>query len=193
MRRSKKQAEKQRKVLIQAISVVGTLVFVLLLSQTAFAKTTYVINDGSRVITYESFALDPETVLTEAGLELDEHDTFTTEGGFGTTTLTVRRSQTISIDYCGDRITAESYGETVGELLARLNIYLQEGDILSVSPDTCTTDGMELSVTRVIQQEQVYTAAIPCGISYCYDDSLPEGEETILVEGRDGELLCTPT
>ena len=191
MGRSNKQAEKQRKLLLQAISVVGTLVFVLLLSQTASAKTTYVINDGSRVITYESFASDPETVLTEAGLELDEHDTFTTEGGFGTTTLTVRRSQTISIDYLGETITAETYGETVGDLLARLNIYLQEGDTLSVSPDTATADGMELSITRVVEQEQMYTAAIPCGVSYCYDDSLPEGTEEILVEGREGELLCT--
>ena len=191
MRRSKKQAEKQRKLLIQAISVVGTLVFVLLLSQTAFAKTTYVINDGSRVITYESFTTNPATVLTEAGLELDEHDTFTTEGGFGTTTLTVRRSQTISIDYCGDQITAETYGETVEELLARLNIYLQEEDTLSVSPDTLTADGMELTISRVLQQEQTFTAAIPSGISYCQDDSLPEGTEKILVEGREGELLCT--
>ncbi len=191
MCRSKKQLRKQRKMLLQAISVVGTLVFVLLLSQTAFAKTTYVINDGSRIITYESFASDPETVLTEAGLELDEHDTFTTEGGFGTTTLTVRRSQTISIDYCGEAITAESYGETVGELLERLNIFLQEVDTLSVSLDTLTWDGMELAITRVIREEQTYTAAIPCGVSYCYDDSLAEGEETVLVEGRDGELLCT--
>lgn len=193
MTRSRKQARKQRAMLIRAISILAPLVFVLLLSQTAFAKTTYVIADGDRVFTYESFATDPAAVLTEAGLELDEYDTFTTEAAFGSTTLTVRRSQTITIDCYGEEVSAESYGETVGELLARLNIYPMEEDVLSVSKETRTYDGMALSVSRIIRQEQTYTSAIPHTTTYCYDDALPEGVEEVLTEGKDGEMRCTAT
>lgn len=193
MCRSKKKARRQRVMLVRAISVLFPLVFVLILSQTAFAKNTYVINDGTRIFTYESFASDPETVLTEAGLRLDEDDTFTTEGGFGTTTLTVRRSQTISIDWCGEQITAESYGETVGELLTRLNLHPEEGDTVSLPMDTQTYDGMLLTISRALSEEQTYTTVIPYTVTYCYDDALPEGVEEVLVEGRDGEMRCVAT
>lgn len=64
----------------------------LLLSQTAFAQNTYVITDGSRVLVHTTFATDPEAVLGEAGLELDEDDTYTTQRGDGVSEITVKRA-----------------------------------------------------------------------------------------------------
>ena len=191
MAKSRKHLRRQRRLLIRAICILFPIVFVLVLSQTAFAKTTYVITDGDRVFTYESFATDPAAVLTEAGLDLDEYDTFTTEASFGSTSLTVQRSQTIAIDWRGDRITAESYGETVDQLLDRLNIYPGEQDVLSVSGEEMTFDGMEIVIARVIREEQTYTAAIPHTTRRCSDDTLAAGEEKVLVPGQDGEVRRT--
>lgn len=164
---------------------------VLLLSQTAFAKNTYVITDGSRVFTYESYATDPMTVLTEAGLELDEYDTYTTVSSLGNTALTVQRSCTVYVDYHGEFIKIASRGETVQALLSRLNIYPGEADVLSAPLTAQVYDGMALQVQERFQEQQTYTAAISHDTTYCYSDALPEGMEQVMTEGRDGEMLCT--
>ena len=193
MHKLKRFASKRKVLLIRTIAIALPLCLILLLSQTAFAKNTYVITDGDRVFTYTTSATDPRQILGEAGLELDENDTYTTQEGNGTSEITVRRNQTIYINYYGEEMTATSHGETVEALLARLNLSLGDNDTISWPLDGETFDGMRLRVENVIRQEQTYTTAIPHGTRYCYDPSLPEGMEQIVVEGVDGELLCTAT
>lgn len=171
--------------------LLALLLIVLLLSQTAFAKNTYVISDGARVFTYESYATDPAEVLQEAGLELDEYDTFTAETTMGNTTLTVQRSQMVYVDYHGETMDVAAYDETVGELLARLNIYPSEKDMLSASLDTVVYDEMALEIREIFQEEQTYTAAIAHETAYYYSDALPEGMEEVMTRGKDGEMICT--
>ena len=185
-----KMIRRKRHLCLRLVCLLPVLVGLLMLSRPAFAKTTYVITDGNRVFTYESFATDPAEVLNEAGLDLDEYDTFTTEASFGATNLTVRRSHTITIRWGEETMTAESNGETVGELLSRLNIYPGERDVLSVSKDAWTEENMVIAIDTVFQEEQTYTAAIAHEVIRCMDDTLPEGEEVVLTEGKDGELRC---
>jgi len=183
----------QRKVFFirTAAIFLPVIIVLLLLSQTAFAKNTYVITDGSRVITYTTSATDPRTILGEAGLQLDENDTYTTQSGIVTSEITVHRCQNISINYCGEEMTAASHGETVEELLCRLNLSLEETDHISHSLTDETHNGMRLCIDRIIRQEQTYSTALPHGTVYCYDPNLPTGMEEVIVEGVDGELLCT--
>ena len=190
-----KRFASERKVLFirSAAALLSVVLVLLLLSQTAFAKNTYVITDGDRVITYTTSATDPRKVLGEAGLELDEDDTYTTQEGNGTSEITVRRSQNIYINYYGDEMAVTSHGETVEQLLLRLNLTLGENDTLTWPLSDETFDGMRLRIESVIHQDQTYTSTVPHGTSYCYDPSLPEGMEEVVVEGVDGELLCTAT
>lgn len=167
------------------------LVVMLLLSRTAFAQNTYVITDGDRVLVHTTYATDPAAVLDEAGLELGEEDTYTTQQGNGVSEILVRRVQTVSINHCGEEMTAESYGETVGELLDRLHVETGGDTRVSVPLETETYDGMTLEVSRTIRTEQTYTTAIPHGTVTCEDASLPEGESQVLTAGQDGEMLCT--
>ena len=193
MHKLKRFASKRKVLLIRTIAILFPLCLILLLSQTAFAKNTYVITDGDRVFTYTTSATDPRQVLGEAGLELDEDDTYTTTEENGTSEITVRRNQTIYINYYGEEMTATSLGETVAELLARLNLSLGANDTISWPLSEDTFDGMRLRVENVIRQDQTYTITIPHETTYCYDPSLPEGMEQVIVEGVDGELLCTAT
>ena len=163
-----------------------SLIFALL-SQTAFAKT-YTITDGDRVVTYTTFATDPAEVLGEAGLELQEYDTYTTEGD---SAITINRAQTVTIRYHGREITASTTGETVGELLARLGLDVNQNDELSHSLDTAAYDGMQVRVDRVICQQETYTTTIAHEVTYCSDASIPQGCQDVLIQGVDGELLCT--
>lgn len=186
---------KRRKNLIirTAAGLIPVIITLVLLSQTAFAQNTYVITDGQRVFTYTTSATDPAAVLGEAGLHLDEGDSYTTQPGMGVSAITVQRGQDIVIEYYGERIAAVSYGETVGELLNRLNISLSEADVVSVPLDTDTYDGMELRVDEVLRLEQTYTSTIEHEVTYCADGTLPEGTEAVLIEGCDGQLTRTAT
>ena len=193
MHHLKRFASKRKVLLIRTIAILVPMCLILLLSQTAFAKNTYVITDGDRVFTYTTSSTDPRQILGEAGLELDENDTYTTQEGNGASEITVRRNQTIYINYYGEEITTSSLGESVEQLLRRLNLSLGENDTVSWPLSDDTFDGMRLRVENVIRQDQTYTATIPHTTSYCYDPSLPAGMEQIVVEGVDGEMLCTAT
>ena len=193
MHKLKRFASKRKVLLLRSFALLIPVFLLLLLAQPAFAKNTYVITDGDRVFTYTTSATDPRQVLGEAGLELDEDDTYTTQAGVSGPEITVVRSQTIYINYYGEEMTATSHGETVEQLLIRLNLSLGENDTISMPLTTETCDGMRLRVESVIHQEQTYTVTIPHTTSYCYDPALPAGMEEVVVEGVDGELLCTAT
>lgn len=165
-------------------------VMVTALAQRAFART-YVIRDGHRVVTYTTFATDPEEVLGEAGLSLQEHDTFTTQEDRRGSSITIRRGQRVKIRYYGEEMEVTTYGETVGGLLTRMDMTVEDTDVLSHPMSADTADGMELRVDRVQTRLETFTTAVPCEVRYCRDASLEEGLETVLVEGSDGELLCT--
>lgn len=187
-----KRFHTERKLLfIRVATILVPLVMVtLLLSQTVFAKTTYVITDGSRVLVHTTSATDPEAVLAEAGLTLGADDTYTTQDGEGGSSINVRRSRTVLIDYYGEQMEAESYGETVENLLARLNLSWGEDDLISMPLEAEVFDGMELSIASVIKQTQTYTAVLSHETVYCNDASLPSGIEQVLTEGVDGQVLC---
>lgn len=186
----------RKALLLRAVAVVLPLVIVItLLSQTAFAQTTYVITDGSRVVVHTTYATDPKAVLGEAGLKLGEDDTYTTstQSVDGTAEIQIQRGQTIRIDYYGEAIEAISTGESVENLLRRLNLTWTEGDTISVPLNAETFDGMELAVAQVIHLDQTYTAVMHHETTYCSDASLPLGTQAVLTEGIDGEMLCTAT
>ncbi len=164
---------------------------VLLLTQTAFAKNTYLINDGGRVTIHTTYATDPADVLDEAGLELSMDDTYTTQEGLGMSEITIQRKQTVNVVYGGKTMVVSSYGETVESLLNRMEIELTEEDVLSATLRTTTYDGMTITISRNITVEETYTTAVPYSTEFCYDASLEEGQQVVLTAGKDGQIQCT--
>lgn len=192
MHKSKRFVLKRKTLFIRAAALVVPLICVLLLlSQTALAQNTYVITDGSRVVVHTTYASDPAAVLDEAGLELGADDTYTTQEGEGVSEITVRRSQSVRIDYCGEVLQAATYGETVESLLNRMNVPLGGDTAVSVPLDTMTYDGMELSVSRILTAVESYTLRIPYNTNRCYDPNLPVGTEVVLTQGESGQAVCT--
>lgn len=164
---------------------------VLLLSQTAFAKNTYLINDGGRVVIHTTYATDPADVLDEAGLQLGEDDTYTTQEGLGMSEITIQRKQMVSVAYGDKTLVVSSYGETVESLLTRMNFHLTSDDAVSHAMSTATYDGMVITISRTLSTEEVYTVSVPYNTTYCYDASLAEGEERVLTKGVEGQVQYT--
>ena len=102
-------------------------------------------------MTYTTFATDPAEVLDQAGLTLEQYDTYTTQTGEGVEEITICRSQRVTVDYHGEEMTVTTFGETAGELLSRLNLEVGEYDVLSHAPEAQTSDGMVLRVDSVIK------------------------------------------
>lgn len=174
-----------------ALLLLPVVFIVLLLTQTAFAKNTYLINDGGRVVIHTTYATDPVEVLDEAGLTLNDEDTYVTQPGLGVSEITIQRKQVVTILHSGKTLEVTSYGETVESLLERLSLTLTKDDHISVPMDTHTFDGMSITISRSVQMEETYTALIPFETTYCYDPSLAEGEEKVLTAGVEGQILCT--
>ena len=174
-------------VYILALAIPAVCV-VLLLTMTAFAKNTYLINDGGRLLIHTTYASDPAEILNEAGLELDSGDTFTTQPGSGMQEITIQRRQTILISYQGENLEFHSYGETLGALLQRMELRLASEDILSLPLDTQTYNGMTVIISRANRVVESNTTVIPYNTVYCQDPNLPEGEQKVLVPGKEGSL-----
>lgn len=166
---------------------------VLLMSQTAFAKNTYLINDGGRVLIHTTYATDPAEVLDEAGLELGKDDTYTTQSGLGMSEITVQRKQLVTVIYGSKTLQVISYGESVESLLSRMDLMLDSADVVSVPLDSATYDGLQITISHAAVQEETYTTPIAHQTVYCYDASLEDGEEVVLTAGVDGQLLCSAT
>lgn len=175
---------------IVLLSLILVLALLALISQAALAKT-YVVTDGDRVVTYTTFTEDPQEVLTQLGLSLNQDDTYTTQAVEGAAAITVRRAQKITVHYHGQTTLVTGFGETAGELLSRLGLEVTGEDVVSHGLEEETYDGMELRVDRPEILRQVYTAAIPHPVSRCSDPTLPAGTEAVLTPGSDGEMRCT--
>ena len=183
----------QRKSLLMRIMAMVILASIVVsgVVPTVFARNTYVITDGDQTKVYTTYATDPAHVLNQAGVELGEDDTYTTQPGDGVSEITVQRSQTITVYNCGEQLEVTSYGETVQTLLDRLGIPSYGEYTVSVSLSDETYDGMEVQIDSVVKTRQTYTVELPYETTYCYDPSLPEGEETVLVEGITGQVQKT--
>ena len=194
MAKTSSKVLRRKIILIRLYLIALTLILILamtaLLSQTALART-YVITDGDRVVTYTTFATDPEEVLDQAGLTLSENDTFTTDAVEGAAAITIRRAQNITVQYHGQTTTTTTFGETAGELLRRLNLDVSGEDVVSHGLETETYDGMVLRIDKVQTLCQTYSTTIDHPVTRCSDATLPEGTEAVLTHGEDGEMLCT--
>ena len=171
--------------------VLPVVLIAVMLTQNVTAKTTYVITDGDQVITYSSYSTDPAYVLGEAGLELSDMDLYTAQETDGVSEITVRRSQAITVHYCGQVIRTSTYGETVAKLLQRIGISYEGTYRLSVPAETPTYDGMEITVDWILSDDQSYTAEIPYKTAYVNDPGMELGERRVAVEGQVGQMLCT--
>ena len=180
----------KKKPLLLRVAVLLVMANAALLSMTAFAQTTYVIRDGSRVMIHTTSATNPKTVLNEAGLELGIHDSYTTGDGGGTEEIHVQRGYPVSVDYYGQQLEAISTGETVAQLLERLELTVDGEDVISVPLTAETYAGMKLTVGQLVRQNQTYTTALPHETIRCMDAALPEGTQKVLTAGTDGQVLC---
>lgn len=192
MQKIKRTLYDRKTLLLRLAVVILTMIFTVgLLSQAAFARTTYVITDGDKVVIHTTYATDPAAVLTEVGLTLGDEDTFTAQPGQDVSEITVNRLQLVHV-YDGEQVLeVATYGATVSDILAQLRITVTGDMRISQPMDEKTTDGMVIRVTYLRYETEEYTIPAPFETHYCIDETLAPDEEVVLIEGVEGVILCT--
>ena len=182
----------QRHSVLMRVVVVLLPVVLLLTLMIPSSKKTYVITDGTEVVVVNTSAAEPDAVLAQAGIVLDENDTYTqTVSEGGELAITVCRMQVITLNECGLEMKVTSTGETVKALLDRMSVPYSEDYVISAKLTDMTYDGMKLKVDYVLQNLQTYTQDIPYETTYCYDADLPAGQEILTVAGKPGQKRIT--
>ena len=178
----------RRRAWLRRLIVVAVLAAAVgaLLSQTVFAQTSYIITDGDRVTVHRSYSSDPYEVLTEAGIELEEEDTYETGYADGMNQITVRRMQMVTVINRGAQSVIGTYGETAGSLLARMGITPGAGDTLSCSSETQTHDGMTIELVHTETRIEEEDTTVPYPVNYYEDPDLEPDAEIVLVAGQNG-------
>ena len=166
----------RRRAWLRRLIVVAVLAAAVgaLLSQTVFAQTSYIITDGDRVTVHRSYSSDPYEVLTEAGIELEEEDTYETGYADGMNQITVRRMQMVTVINRGAQSVIGTYGETTGSLLARMGITPGTGDTLSCSSETQTYDGMTIELVHTETRIEEEDTVVPYPVNYYEDPERPD-------------------
>ncbi len=181
----------KRSALVRVCALVlAVMATVSVLDLKAFAKNTYVITDGDQVTVHTTYSTDPTEVLSEAGVVLGETDMIETTPTDDGHEITVFRSMEITVDNCGQMHTVLSYGETVGELLARLEIKPSRSSVISVGMEEKVSDGLQIVIEDTLISDDTYTLTVPFETEYQQTDLLDEGVEVILTQGVNGEKLC---
>lgn len=178
----------RRRAWLRRLIVIAVLAAAVgaLLSQTVFAQTSYIITDGDRVTAHRSYSSDPYEVLTEAGIELEEEDTYETGYADGMNQITVRRMQMVTVINRGAQSVIGTYGETTGSLLARMGITPGTGDTLSCSSETQTYDGMTIELVHTETRIEEEDTTVPYPVNYYEDPDLEPDAEIVLVAGQNG-------
>ena len=131
-------------------------------------------------------------VSDESYLRVDEvaGDVFLTDGSAslvsrqGGSELALASGRTVTVTHQDLTFSTVSRQETVTELLARLDVRPSPLEMVSVA---ILDDGIEISVNSEFVFYEHITDAIEHETIYQYNDKLPDWQENILQEGRDGE------
>lgn len=91
---------------------------------------------------------------------------------------------TIHVDHTDRRL--ETTATTVGATLADASIELGPLDRVKPPEVTAISDGMVITVTRVVQRTELITSTIPYKREIVRDATVPEGVSRLLQSGREG-------
>ena len=98
---------------------------------------------------------------------------------------------TLVADGARTPVTVESSTATVRDVLAQANLILDELDRVRPPESVAISDGMTITVTRVLQRTEAQTQTVPFTQQTIRDATLAAGQSRVLQPGRNGALQLT--
>lgn len=185
---------KNKKILIPLIVAASVLLMAGLAVGGYFLAIphfTFTVIDQGTSVTVKSWDRDPDVVLANLNVTLKQEDIYHTQKTKECTEITIIRAQEITVTVKEEPRTLYTQGETVQQLLTKHQIETQEPWVVSVPLEEQTYDKMQIQIDYVETRPYQAEEEIPFQSMYCYDPSLPEGQEEIFKPGAPGKIKHT--
>ena len=143
---------------------------------------TIVSDDTSRVVL--TLDDDPVHVLADAGVKLQEGDEVVTSGGLES--VQVNRAFDVEVNADGISTIIRMTGGTVADALTKVGVTLQKDDKVSEKLTADVTDGMDITVDRIVYKDYTKTETIKHTTSIRYTNTICYGRTYVKQSGSDG-------
>ena len=176
------------------LAMVLILGFVLLFARMEKAKTVYEITLDDNTYTVESNSEQMEDVFNEAGLELSASDCVDAKEDKQTDTvqISVTHKQYVTVTCDGASVSIlTDEGETVGQVLDRLNIELGKHDLISKKASAKVESGDSIVINRVKITYKKKTESIPYSKTRQANSNMAKGTESVTTAGKNGQTVYT--
>lgn len=196
--KKKTTGRKRRTALkVTAMLTVAALISIYFMVM-ASAQCSYTITDGDTVTYHTSSTTEVRQVLREAGIRVQHDDLVTSSSNGNDINIHIQRSQYVSINYEGKRISTATYDETIGQLLENLCLAVSSttkitADGHPATLDTRITDGMNIDVVTSNTQTRVEIITVPYETHTYQDPGLASGETVVKTLGVEGQKEITYT
>ena len=97
----------------------------------------------------------------------------------------------VTLTVAGTPQSIESGAANVGDLLNQQGVAVDPTDLVTPAPSTPVTDGLQITVDRVVQTTLTETVAIPAPEQHVEDPTVNKGTSTVTQQGVPGEQQVT--
>ena len=149
-----------------------------------------IVDDGLKSIIKNVNAKTVGDVLKNADIELKEKDRiFPSKDAqvFADDIITITRNKTLTVKIDNEEKKFDTYGEKIGEILARNNVEFDDNDIVVPVVSTVVKNDLTTEVTRVEFKEETVTKKIPFKKIVEEDGDMSFLKTELKQKGKDGE------
>jgi len=176
-------------------ALIGCGVFVLFEKKHVFEVSEIldrvVINDDGQKLVFENIESgNVEKVLNDLNFDLREGDRIFPHKErqvFSGDIINIERQKTLTLKVDGEKKEFKTYGETIGELLARNQVAFDDNDIVKPSLQTLVQRDVEANIIRVEFKEETKVKTIPFKKITKEDDDLSFLKKYIKQKGVSGK------
>ncbi len=145
------------------------------------------ITDGKESVTLMTMKDDPDEILEQAGIDLEENDkVVVARQTSNTLSLSVKRAIDVRVTADGKSQDLVLYGGSVIDAFAYAGIEVNQTDLCNLPLDAPLTSGMEITLDRITYRDASVTEEVPFEAVSEKSDTLLKGKTKVSQEGVPG-------
>lgn len=178
----------ESKLIRWAVVMTLSILMLCILGGATLTKYAVLVEDEATETVVFTSESEPEAILTQEGIVLGEHDTYTFSGFTdNNATLTIHRAAEISITADGQTKTVWLTKGTAADALDAAELTVTDDDLLNVALTEPVCDGMKITINRVTYRTVENKTEVPFDVHEIPTRTLSEGKTSTLSAGVNGE------
>ncbi len=149
-----------------------------------------IVDDGVSSVVENIQVKNVDDILKNSGVIINDGDRIFPQRDklvFSNDIITITRKKTLTVNIDNEEKKFDTYGDTLGDILQRNHIALDDNDIVVPTADTHVTKDMVAEVTRVEFKEEIVSKTIPFEKVIKKDESMSFLKKTVKQKGKNGK------